>query len=546
MDNGLYVPDNQTLLQQNRLLTEEIQRRVSQLAAINTVAATVSQVLDLDLALQTALDAVLGIIGVEAAGISLVDEQSGELVLRAQRGWTLDFVSKPMRIKLGEGLSGEVVAQNKVIVTGDLTDDQRLAVPAFSQERVQAMAMAPMHARGRVIGVLSVMSHTPYHFSDEEIDVLKAIADQVGVALDNARLYEETRSQQERLSAVIHSAADAIIATDDRGCISLLNDAARPFFEESPDQIIGMPLHRAPLHPILREGLKRAMQNRDQTSSFFDVTLDDGRTLAAVVSHLRRTSQVDQADIQDGWVVVLQDVSHLKAAERSRISFIQAAAHDLRNPLGVTLSALVMLREAINPADTSMQEVVEIAIASVNRIHDLIDDLLNLEHIESGVGFQTETVNLSTLLADTLTEMSPTMQRKNQSYALSIPAELPPVTADVRWLRRAVVNYLSNASKYTQAGGHITLHAYAQDDEVHIEVQDNGQGIPLEAQGRLFERFYRVPGTKEEIKGTGLGLAIVKSIAEAHGGRVYVRSTPGQGSTFGIALPLTVPISTDG
>jgi PAS domain S-box-containing protein len=536
MDNGLHTPDNQTLLQQNRLLTEEIQRRVSQLAAINTVAATVSQVLDLDLALQTALDAVLGIIGVEAAGISLVDEQSGELVLRAQRGWTLDFVSKPMRIKLGEGLSGEVVAHNKVIVTGDLTDDQRLAVPAFSQERVQAMAMAPMHARGRVIGVLSVMSHTPYHFSDEEIDVLKAIADQVGVALDNARLYEETRSQQERLSAVIHSAADAIIATDDRGCISLLNDAAKPFFEESSDQIIGMPLHHAPLHPILRDGLKRAMQNQDQTSSFFDVTLDDGRTLAAVVSHLRRASQVDQADIQDGWVVVLQDVSHLKAAERSRISFIQTAAHDLRNPLGVTLSALVMLREAIDPSDASMQEVIEIAIASVNRIHDLIDDLLNLEHIESGVGFQTETVDLSPLLADTLTEMSPTMQRKNQSYNLNIPAELPPVTADVRWLRRAVVNYLSNASKYTQPGGHITLHAYAQDDGLHIEVQDNGQGIPLEAQGRLFERFYRVPGAKEEIKGTGLGLAIVKSIAEAHGGRVEVESAPGRGSCFRLRL----------
>ncbi len=543
MDNGLDIPDNQTLLQQNRLLTEEIQRRVSQLAAINTVAATVSQVLDLDLALQTALDAVLGIIGVEAAGISLVDEQSGELVLRAQRGWMLDFVSQPMRIKLGEGLSGEVVTHNKVIVTGDLTDDQRLAVPAFSQERVQAMAMAPMHARGRVIGVLSVMSHTPYHFSDEEIDVLKAIADQVGVALDNARLYEETRSQQERLSAIIHSAADAIIATDDRGCISLFNDAAKPFFEESSDQIIGMPLHRAPLHPILRDGLKQAMQNQDQTSSFFDVTLDDGRTLAAVVSHLRRASQVDQADIQDGWVVVLQDVSHLKAAERSRISFIQTAAHDLRNPLGVTLSALVMLREAIDPSDASMQEVIEIAVASINRIHDLIDDLLNLEHIESGVGFQTETVNLSSLLADTLTEMSPTMQRKNQSYNLSIPTELPPVTADVRWLRRAVVNYLSNASKYTQPGGHITLHAYVQDDGLHIEVQDNGQGIPLEAQGRLFERFYRVPGAKEEIKGTGLGLAIVKSIAEAHGGHVYVRSTPDQGSTFGITLPLTAPIS---
>ena len=114
-------------------------------------------------------------------------------------------------------------ANDEVLVTGDISDDPRLWVPEFAYEGVQAMAMAPMHARGRVVGILSVMNHTTYSFGPDEIDVLRVIADQVGVALDNARLYERTKEQSSRLSAVLNSSGDAIIATDSRGQINLVN-----------------------------------------------------------------------------------------------------------------------------------------------------------------------------------------------------------------------------------------------------------------------------------------------------------------------------------
>ncbi len=172
------------------------------LAALNIVAATVSQSLDLEKTLNVALDLALAVIGVEAGGISLVDKKAGELVMRVHRGWRQPDLGNSMRIKLGTGLSGLVTTSGQVLVTGDVRDDPRLAVPAFGREGVKAMAMAPMRAHGAVVGVLSAMSYQPYTFSPEDIKLLTAIADLIGVAIDNARLYENTRLRLNELAAL--------------------------------------------------------------------------------------------------------------------------------------------------------------------------------------------------------------------------------------------------------------------------------------------------------------------------------------------------------
>lgn len=129
------------------------------------------------------------------------------------------------------------------------------------------------------------------------------------------------------------------------------------------------------------------------------------------------------------------------------------------------------------------------------------------------------------------------MEQKGLTYEWEIQSDIPSMQVDRNWIQRALMNYLNNAAKYTQQGGHVTVRAFKDETSLRIEVIDNGPGIPPDAQPRLFERFYRAPQT-ENIRGTGLGLAIVKSVAEAHGGVVYVHSKEGQGSTFGMTLPL--------
>src|SRR5438552_2405581 len=128
-----------------RDLAEELKRQTGQLAAINTVTAAVSQSLDLNVTLETALDAVLSVVPVDSSGISMIDEAAGELVLRAQRGWRKDFVvSKPMRIKRGQGMSWLAINKDEVIITGDVSNDPRLAFQPFSEEKVQAMVLASL------------------------------------------------------------------------------------------------------------------------------------------------------------------------------------------------------------------------------------------------------------------------------------------------------------------------------------------------------------------------------------------------------------------
>jgi PAS domain S-box-containing protein len=532
--------DLQGILYQNQILTNEIQRRVNQLSAINSVAAMVSQSLDLNATLQLALDSVLQVIRVEAAGISLIDDEAGELVLRAQRGWKRDFVNEnPMRLKLGEGLSGQVLETDDVVVTGDLTGDTRLAFPAVLEEKIQAMAMAPMHARGRIIGIVSVMNYKPYNFTAEETDVLRVIADQLGVALDNARLYEDTRAKQSRLSAIIDSTADAIITLDNNGVIDLVNTAAENLLRIRAEYLTGQHLDETYLHSRLREGILKIMRGTPQTNPFFEMMMEDGQHLLVSVSPVHAPEpMVDRGEDKGGWVIVVQDITHLRDSERNRVRFIQTAAHDLNNPLSVTMSALMYLKNQEHP-EGDEAEAIDLAITSINRMQNLVDDLLHLEQIQSGVGTAMKQVDVADLLERAMLEAQPMIRHKAQNLQLEVARDMPEIEGDPRWLSRALVNLLGNATKYTPEGGKIVMRAWYDREarEVLMEVEDNGMGIPSASQKRIFESFYRDPKVRDTIAGTGLGLSIVKSVVDQHNGRLYLSSEEGQGSLFGIGLP---------
>lgn len=528
----------QSLLEQNRQLTEEVKRRVDQIAAINIVAATVSNTLDLDRTLETALQAVVNVVGAEAAGISLIDEKAGEIVLRASRGWIQDLVvSNPMRIPLGKGMSGQVIHGDTVIVHNALTGNEEYAFPPFNNEHFRSLALAPMHARGRIIGILSIMSQEPNRFDEDTVNVLRAVADTVGVALENARLYADSVEQRERLAAIVESTADGIIATDQDSRISLVNQAAENMLEIEKDSLEGMPLREASIHPTVRDSLLEALSSREFNKAF-QVRLESGRVLSVVVTPVYVDNQLNQDAVMDGWVIVLQDVTHLREAEIARAQFMQAAAHDMRNPLSITQSSLGILADIVSKKDKTAREVIDIAMIGVKRLQNLIDDLLHLEHIESGYNFQKNTVDVQAMISEVGKEIAPIMTSESITFTIEAHPGVPTtIQGDLRWLKRALHNYLENACKYTAQGGSVILRVFVENNQLYFEVIDTGMGIPLNVQPRVFDRFYRVDDNSS-VKGTGLGLAIVKSVAEAHKGGVYVRSKPGHGSTFGLTLPL--------
>ena len=394
-----------------------------------------------------------------------------------------------------------------------------------------------MHARGKIIGILSIMAKAPEAFEEETVKVLQVIADTVGVALENARLYESAVEHEQRLEAVLDSTTDGIIATDRDGRISVVNQMAENMLQAGEAELIGISLKEAPIPSEVRSQLLKTLNARgDDNFRTFKVSINNDETLAVTVSPVNLDSQLTHYHIEEGWVIVLQDITHQRAAEIARAEFIQAAAHDMRNPLSITRSALGMLDDLLENDETG-QEVIELAMGGIERLQSLIDDLLQLEHIESGHNFNLVEVNLLDILPEIMREASPLIQSQGHSIELVAPPSMPLVKADIGWIKRSLHNYLGNAIKYSPPGSHIILRARSRKDFIHIEVEDNGPGIPAKDHMRLFERFYRVRETQTTVKGSGLGLAIVKSVAEAHGGTVFVRSKRHQGSTFGLTLP---------
>lgn len=529
--------NNTPLAAVRQFLDAQTKQLLEMIYALNHVATTVGHSLDLNVVFDTALKTVLEVVGAEAAGISLIDEETGDVILRAQEGWIHDFVvTNPMRIPAGKGMSGEVISKNEVIAHNDLTGDVKFAEPSFSKEAFRAIAMAPMHARGKIIGILSIMSHTPNRFDNDIVMMLKAIADIVGVAIDNARLHEQHVENEKRLQAILHSSADGIIATDKHSRISLVNHAAAQMLHVKPDQLLGVPLREAAIEARVRDKLLLAVSTPGDGA--FRVMLEPGQELSVLVSSVQTPGQVDNENAQDGWVIVLQDITHLRQAEIARTQFIQDAAHDMKNPLSVTQSAIQTLTSLIDSSDATVQEVLQYAKTGISRLQRLIDDLLQIEKIESGFGFHRDDVDIREMCHEVSAQIMPLMREKNLLYEVVIDNDIPyMLSVDREWMQRALFNYLENAAKYQYEGGQVILRVRMRDNRLHFEVEDNGPGIPRSALSRVFDRFYRVDGHRQ-IRGSGLGLAIVKSVAEAHHGEVYVDSHEGIGSIFGLAIPL--------
>jgi GAF domain-containing protein len=306
---------------ENARLYAEVRRRADHLAALNRVSATVSQSLDLETTLATALDKALEVVGFEAGAISLVEEEAQELVIRVHRGWRQQDLVGNMRVKLGQGLSGQAVVTGEVIVTGSLEHETRLAVPQVRDEGVRAMALAPMRARGRVVGVLGVMSYEPRTFAPHSIDVIKSIADQIGVAIDNAQLFARVTRRSQQL-ALLNEVARDVLATLDMSerfrritrsiCEKFGYDAVSIFMLDPDHQdlvlrsIAGSKAYLLDQHPIrqtLSDGLVGYSARTGETVNVPDVS-QDARYFSPVDAVLDRTRSELSVPMKRGAEVV--------------------------------------------------------------------------------------------------------------------------------------------------------------------------------------------------------------------------------------------------
>lgn len=245
-----------------------------------------------------------------------------------------------------------------------------------------------------------------------------------------------------------------------------------------------------------------------------------------------------------GAVVVLRDITDQKAAQQRYAEFVSAVSHEMKTPLASIKAYVELLVDGDADDDETREEFLNVINSQADRLHRLIDNMLNLARIESGVVEVNKTSQpLNSILTEAYETVKPAAEAKGISLVSALSPMYLPVLVDRDQLLQAAINLLSNAVKYTPNGGTVSLRSRDWDGQVQFEVEDTGVGLSAEDSQRIFERFYRVKKDTHMASGTGLGLPLVKTIIEdMHGGQLTVNSTLGEGSTFVVTLPSAVEL----
>ncbi len=229
----------------------------------------------------------------------------------------------------------------------------------------------------------------------------------------------------------------------------------------------------------------------------------------------------------------------METKEEEWLRFIDTLSHELKTPLTSIIAAAGLLAEELeNIADKSSQKLIQTIIKNANTLEKRLVELLDIVKTGSGkIQLQLEPVDMKSLVQGTCIQITPLLQGKGQKLTTDLPASLPLIHGDGPRLEQVLLNLMTNAVKFTPQGGSISIKVREQDSGVTVAVKDNGIGIAREEQSRLFKPYSRVSSDRQHQPGLGLGLALAKQVVELHGGKIWVDSESGSGSTFSFYLP---------
>lgn len=351
------------------------------------------------------------------------------------------------------------------------------------------------------------------------------------------------QADKQHMEAVLNSIADAVLVTNAFGDVTLANGAAESALDFRFEKG-----QRQPLAQIIDDnGLLTAVEQLRCSERLVPrkvLELDRGsngetRTYKTTISAVRM--KFGEREELSGLVAVFHDVTREREVARLKNDFVSKVTHELRTPLSSIRAYVEMLVDGEAEDPKTQAEFYKIIDSESDRLARMIDNILNISRIEAGViKVEKKNLALTGIIKDAVDCLKPQAAEKD----LTLEGELSPmffqVYADHDMLYQAVLNVISNAIKYTPAGGRIDVTSGLEEGLAVVRVRDNGMGIPAEDLPHLFTKFYRVGANKKAAKGTGLGLALVKEIIETlHHGKVTVESAVGKGTTFVLQLPVS-------
>jgi PAS domain S-box-containing protein len=531
---------------ENARLVEETRQRVAELATVNSVGHALASQLELDGLIELVGEQVRETFDADIAYVALHDEAADEIQFAYYYESGERRAEPPLAF--GEGLTSEILRSREPLLQNrreEVEGQDSVGTPSLSYLGV------PILVGNKAIGVISVQSiEEEGRFGEADVRLLATIAANVGVAIQNARLFAEVERQRSYLESLVSITPAAVVVLDAAERVTDWNPAAAELFGHSAEEAVGRPIDdlvfgetgREEGREVTAEALQQGRAQRITRRRRRDGTMVDVELMLVPL-------WVDGSHV--GFLGVYHDVTELQrarqeaeAATQAKSAFLATMSHEIRTPMNAVIGMTDLLLGTELTGE--QREFAEVVHSSGDALLHVIDDILDYSKIEAGkLDLEHEPFSLRDCVEGALDIVAPRAWEKELELGCLIDEAAPAgIVGDEARMRQVLLNLLSNAVKFTDQGEVVVLvdskESGAGSYRIELAVRDTGIGIPPDRMDRLFTSFSQVDAsTTRRFGGTGLGLAISKRLIELMGGTIGVESELRQGSTFRISLPVT-------
>lgn len=523
----------------------EAERKRRRLAdTLTSITHTINSTLDLDEVLILILEQLRLVVDYDSSSILLYEDDGDMLAVRAARGFSDMQDAMTVRISFNEDSPNyQAILQKTPVVIADV-DTEPYWIKSSSSEDVRSWIGAPLIARDEVVGLLTVDSHEVGKYGEENVNIVTTFANQAATAVANAQAVTRLQNAEATYVALFEDSTDMIFITNYDGLILDINRKACQMLRRPKEIFINSDVTfiSPQLKAFLAQQTKRLKVWREAS---IELEVKDAYRQTLPLEVKVRQIQYKGKDTVE-WVG--RDISARREVERMRQDMVNMLVHDLRGPLGNLINIIdliaMMLKMGNSLDNSKLINFLEMGKRSGQTIKDLVDSILDVSRLEQGeVPLQRTMTNLGELILAVQEQILPQAGAKNTEVTIHPIPQTAEVWLDSSLMRRVLINIMSNAVKYTPAGGHISLTTTLTENKLHFAVSDDGPGINKTDQSRIFKKFSRVDYSANVPSGVGLGLAFCKLATEAHNGAISVESEgiPGKGTTFHVTIPVVQP-----
>jgi signal transduction histidine kinase len=479
------------------------------------------------------LETAAPVVGADAAVLLLYDPERRILVAEAASGIEEDLW-RTFVIEVSDDFNQRLLTEGRPLVVNDVVQERRLKMQLARAVGARSALVVPLRHEGSPVGTLTFYAVSqPRRFDGVAVAVAELIANEAGDVLERARLQEEVREERERAARVLAHIGDGVFFVDGTGVIRLWNPAIAAVTGIPGDDALG----RRPQEVL--PGWE-AIEPLVPVASAPAYAAKHAETLPLDLGDRELWISISAVQFPDGTVYALRDLTEERGIEKLKSEFVATVSHELRTPLAAVYGAAVTLRrQDVELDDDHRRRLLAVIAGESDRLARIVDQVLAASRLESGsFAFVLEHCDPG----------PPALQAVEAARAHAPPGvvielaaadDLPPVAADPDMLRQVLANLVENAVKYSPSGGRVHLSLWRQEGRVLFAVRDEGLGIPPREQEHIFEKFYRLdPNLTRGVGGTGLGLYICRELVRRMGGRIWVASREGEGSTFFFELPV--------